>query len=157
MQWSISPPLLASHVCQSPVSNTKSGGNTRGKAEAEWKKGCRKHLYSEVLWPPKHPWQVLDGTKLQSLQCLWIRGVDRHEHGQQGCSTESGWRYAGAFRGTERKVEGKDFLSAKSQGTISHWGETLSCWVVILHVLQGSALSALPHTWQKTQSFPLII
>lgn len=32
----------------------------RGKqAETEWKKGCRQHLYSAVLWPPKRPWKVL--------------------------------------------------------------------------------------------------
>lgn len=113
MQWSIPPSLLASHVWQSPVSNTESGGNwgkQRGKqAETEWKKGCRQHLYSAVFCPSKRPWKVLGGTKLQSLRCLWIRGVDRRESGQQGCSTESGWRYAGAFRCTERKVEGERF------------------------------------------------
>lgn len=130
----------------------------RGKqAETEWKKGCRQHLYSVVLWPPKRPWKVLGGTKLQSLWCLWIRGVDRRESGQQGCSTESGRRYAGAFRRTERKVEGKDFLSHKSRGTVSHWGAALSCWGVILGVPQGSDLIPLPNAWQKTQSFPWII
>lgn len=160
-KWNGAFVLLHSPVmCGSLLSATLSQvGTERGKrgkqAETEWKKGCRQHLYSAVLWPPKRPWKVWGGTKLQPLWCLWIRGVDRRESGQQGCSTESGWRYAGAFRASERKVEGKDFLSHKSWGTVLPWGEALSRWGVILGVPQGSALAALHYRLTKDPEFPL--
>lgn len=71
------------------------------QAETEWKKGCRQDLHAAILLP-QCLWKISGGTK----SGLWIRDVDRRESGQQGCSTESGWRYAVALRGSERNAEG---------------------------------------------------
>lgn len=136
--------------CQQPWVRWELREKKWKQAETEWKKGCRQHLYSAVLWPPKSPWKVFGGTKLLSLRCLWIRGVDRRDSSQQGCSTESGWRYAGAFGRTERKVGGKDFHAHKSRGTVEK-----PCPAGWLFQVSLRGLPSVPsQTHDKRLSFP---
>lgn len=154
--------LLASHVWQSPVSSTKSGGireKKRGKTSPNRmneRRSADSTFYSVVLWPPKRPWKVLGGTKLQSLRCLWIRGVDRRKSGQQGCSSESGWRYAGGFQTHWKKSRrGRISSHTKAEEQSSLWGEAPSCWGVILGVPQGACPPCPPKCLTKDPEFPL--
>ena len=141
--------LLASHVWQSPVSSTKSGGireKKRGKTSPNRKKeGAQTAPFILPFYDLLNVLEeVLGGIKLQSLWCLWIRGVDRRKSGQQGCSSESGWRYAGGFQTHWKKSRrGKISSQTKAEEQSSHWGEALSCWGVILGVPQG-CLPSLP-------------
>lgn len=139
-------------MCSSPLLATlRQVGTERIRS---WKKGCRQHVYTAVLWLSNCPWRVWGGSKLQPLLCFWVRGVDRHESGQQGCSTESGWRYAGAFRHPEREVDGKRFPFTQKPRS----GLTLRRNIVLLgwylSVPKGSFPAHAPKwAWQKTQSF----
>lgn len=64
-------------------------------------------VFSVVLQPPPFPRME---SNYNSSGILWIRAVDRRESGQQGCTTESGWKYAGAFIGTGGNIDGNASL-----------------------------------------------